>query len=52
MEANSEYTKARGCSQCQGGYKGRTAIAEILEFDDEIRDMVSFGKLDLLQAES
>ena len=41
--------KARGCSHCQAGYKGRTVIAEILEFDDEARDMVSSGKLDLLR---
>ena len=41
--------KARGCSLCQAGYKGRTVIAEILEFDDETRDMVSSGKLDLLR---
>jgi type II secretory ATPase GspE/PulE/Tfp pilus assembly ATPase PilB-like protein len=42
-------SKARGCSHCQAGYKGRTVIAEILEFDDEARDMVSSGKLDLLR---
>ncbi len=41
--------KARGCPHCQAGYKGRTVIAEILEFDDETRDIVSSGKLDLLR---
>lgn len=42
-------SKARGCPYCQAGYKGRTVIAEILEFDDEARDMVSSGKLDFLR---
>ena len=41
--------KARGCDHCQAGYKGRTVIAEILSFNDDIRDMVSSGKLDLLR---
>ncbi|TRZ49842.1 type II/IV secretion system protein [bacterium] len=41
--------KARGCDYCQAGYKGRTVIAEILSFNDDIRDMVSSGKLDLLR---
>lgn len=44
--------KAVGCSHCQGGYKGRTVIAEILEFDAEIKNMVAGGKLDLLQDKS
>jgi len=31
----------RGCGQCRGtGYKGRKAIAEILDLDDEIREMI------------
>ena len=42
--------KARGCPHCQGGYKGRTAIAEILEFDGEVADMVAQGKLDQLKS--
>ncbi len=41
--------KAGGCEHCQAGYKGRTVIAEILDFDEEIRDMVAFGKLDQLR---
>ena len=41
--------KARGCDHCQAGYKGRTVIAEILSFNDDIRDMVSSGKLDVLR---
>ncbi|MDP2913212.1 MAG: GspE/PulE family protein, partial [Candidatus Omnitrophota bacterium] len=38
--------KARGCPHCQGGYKGRTVIAEVLCFNEEIREMISLGKLD------
>ncbi len=41
--------KARGCSHCQGGFRGRTVIAEVLEFSDEIRELVSLGKLDLVR---
>ena len=41
--------KARGCSYCQGGYKGRTVVAEILEFDKDTRDAVCQGKLDQLK---
>lgn len=34
--------KDGGCQACQGnGYKGRTAIVEILSFDDELDDMVA-----------
>ncbi len=39
--------KARegGCDYCNGsGYKGRTAVHEILEIDDEIREMIIKGK--------
>ena len=43
--------KAGGCEHCQSGYKGRTVIAEILDFDEDIRDMVASGKLDQLQAQ-
>ena len=42
--------KARGCPDCRGGYKGRTVIAEILEFDQNVRDMVATGRLDQLKA--
>ncbi len=41
--------KARGCASCQGGYRGRTVIAEVLVFSEEIRHMVSQGKLDTLR---
>jgi type II secretory ATPase GspE/PulE/Tfp pilus assembly ATPase PilB-like protein len=33
--------EARGCPEClDTGYKGRTAIAELLELSDEIREMI------------
>ena len=41
--------KAGGCEHCQSGYRGRTVIAEILDFDEDVRDMVASGKLDQLR---
>ena len=39
---NSEYIyRAKGCSKCNGGYKGRIAVFEIMIIDSEIRDMIS-----------
>ncbi|KAB0665842.1 pilus assembly protein PilB [Oryzomonas japonica] len=33
--------EAVGCEECNGtGYRGRTAIVELLEFNDEIRDLI------------
>ncbi|QAT16688.1 type IV fimbrial assembly, ATPase PilB [Candidatus Velamenicoccus archaeovorus] len=40
--------KAVGCDHCQAGYKGRTVIAEILEFDPEIKSIVASGRLESL----
>jgi len=35
------FYEARGCSECHfTGYKGRTAIAELLELSDTIREMI------------
>jgi general secretion pathway protein E len=35
------FMRGTGCGQCRGtGYKGRKAIAEILNLDDEIREMI------------
>ncbi|MGB9906440.1 MAG: GspE/PulE family protein [Candidatus Saccharicenans sp.] len=35
------FYEARGCADCHGtGYKGRTAIAELLELSDNIREMI------------
>ena len=34
------FYKAKGCENCQGtGYKGRKAVIEIIEMDDEMREM-------------
>jgi len=33
--------KSVGCDQCNGGYKGRVGIFEVLEIDDDIRKMIS-----------
>jgi len=36
-----QFYEARGCPEClDTGYKGRTAIAELLELSDEIREMI------------
>jgi general secretion pathway protein E len=36
-----KFMAAAGCAQCRGsGYKGRHAVAEILIFNDEIREMI------------
>jgi len=42
--------RADGCEHCLSGYKGRTVIAEILDFDEEIRDMVVSGKFDQIRS--
>jgi type IV pilus assembly protein PilB len=36
--------KGRGCDRCAGGgYRGRTGLYEVLQFSDEIRDMILSG---------
>jgi type II secretory ATPase GspE/PulE/Tfp pilus assembly ATPase PilB-like protein len=38
---SSTFYEAQGCQECGlKGYKGRTAIAELLELSDEIREMI------------
>lgn len=32
-----------GCSNCVGGYKGRTAIHEVLPMDEDIRQLIDLG---------
>jgi type IV pilus assembly protein PilB len=40
------FYEAKGCSECYyTGYKGRTAIAELLELSDEIRELILERKL-------
>jgi type IV pilus assembly protein PilB len=36
--------KGRGCAKCNGkGYKGRTALYEVMEIDDELRELILVG---------
>ena len=35
--------EARGCAECLSGYRGRTAICEVLEVADEVRDLILAG---------
>src|SRR5207344_342848 len=36
--------KGRGCSNCNGtGYKGRAGLYEVMEIDDEIRELILIG---------
>ncbi len=38
------YCKGKGCDECSNtGFKGRTCVSEIIECDDEIREMVERG---------
>ncbi len=40
--ADFRFRAGRGCGQCRGsGYKGRRAIAEMLIFNDEIRELIA-----------
>ena len=39
--ASQRYLKGKGCSHCNGtGYLGRTAICELLDLTDSIREMI------------
>lgn len=41
MARNGRFLRAQGCGRCRGtGYKGRTAIAETLLLDDELRQLI------------
>jgi general secretion pathway protein E len=41
MVTSFNFKKGQGCGQCHGtGYKGRKAIAELLCFNDEIRELI------------
>jgi general secretion pathway protein E len=40
--AQFQFVHGTGCGQCRGsGYKGRKAIAEILNLNDDIREMIA-----------
>jgi type II secretory ATPase GspE/PulE/Tfp pilus assembly ATPase PilB-like protein len=41
LHRDKTFFEPRGCAECHGtGYKGRTAIAEILDLSDTIREMI------------
>ena len=41
MTAGTEIVRPRGCNDChRTGYRGRTGIFEVLEIDDDIRDLI------------
>ena len=41
MLQTMQFKRGRGCGQCRAtGYKGRTAIAELLVMNDELREMI------------
>ena len=41
VTAGSNVVRPRGCPQCmQTGYRGRTGIFEVLELDDELRELI------------
>jgi type II secretory ATPase GspE/PulE/Tfp pilus assembly ATPase PilB-like protein len=41
MPAGSEIVRTVGCERCmRTGYRGRTGIFEVVEFDDDLRDLV------------
>ncbi len=41
LPAGSEVVRTQGCERCmRTGYRGRTGIFEVVEFDDDLRDLV------------
>jgi general secretion pathway protein E/type IV pilus assembly protein PilB len=41
LPAGSEVVRTQGCDRCMRiGYRGRTGIFEVVEFDDDLRDLV------------
>jgi general secretion pathway protein E len=39
--AGARFVEARGCGHCRGtGYKGRRAVGELLQLDDDMREMI------------
>jgi type II secretory ATPase GspE/PulE/Tfp pilus assembly ATPase PilB-like protein len=41
LPAGTVVRNAKGCARCHGtGYSGRTGLFELLELDDEVRDLV------------
>jgi general secretion pathway protein E len=41
LPSGSEIVRTQGCDRCMAtGYRGRTGIFEVVEFDDDLRDLV------------
>ena len=41
LKAGTEVLRPKGCAACNGsGYRGRTGIFQMLEMDDEVRDLI------------
>ncbi len=41
LTQGTQIVRPRGCERCHGaGYRGRTGIFEVLDFDDELRDLI------------
>ena len=41
LPAGTEVVRPTGCAEClRTGYKGRTGLFEVLEIDDDLRDLV------------
>jgi general secretion pathway protein E len=39
--ASARFVEGRGCGHCRGtGYKGRRAVGELLQLDDDMREMI------------
>jgi len=48
IAAGTVLYEGKGCDRCRGtGYKGRLGVTEVLEIDDNIRDMLLKGKTSL-----
>ena len=47
LDVDSLYdANEKGCSECHKGYKGRIAVQEVLEIDDEMRDALNDENLE------
>ncbi len=41
LKADTILYEGKGCERCRGtGYKGRVGVTEVLQIDDQIRDML------------
>jgi type IV pilus assembly protein PilB len=40
--SNAKFQRGKGCKKCRGtGYRGRTAIFELLDIDDKLRELIT-----------